>query len=304
MGSALLDAASRVHVERLRHLPDAAREFAVDGTVARRYGLHNAILDELIDAGLPHRVRPRGPLFDEADLKFLGLRLGTAKDYVRIFRTYADSVRWTENQEAVRVTVTVRWRWDMMPKEPVSFCGGDVAESGMVTSPSGVRTFSLLLSTKRRPLPKDVVVALEPMRSFEHYLLSDAARGDETLAHKTGLVDCTTGAAIVTGILLRSGFQARTRSGLWLASPLSAVHTWAEVLVNDEWLPVDPVFGAFVARFGTRSETEASTHIAASPIVALGLPPGGALFAGCNLMAASYMTRPDVPPDCFVPEQA
>jgi hypothetical protein len=241
-----------VLIERLRQLPETAREFALSADEAERlFGLDATTRARLLDAGLPARGLDGTLRFDVCDLHYAGLRLGTARAHLFTIRSWARSLTTLDAAPASRVHLRY------LPLLPES--RGEVAATVRRLDgrrmPATVRAREVVLDTTFEVPPGLTVPqsSLAPLvaglDALELCLLPAAAQTAE-LALRTGLSDCGVAAGIVLERCRTLGLAGRQAHGLILAAPCSTTHTWAEVLIAGEWTAVDPILLNLLHDFG------------------------------------------------------
>jgi hypothetical protein len=101
---------------------------------------------------------------------------------------------------------------------------------------------------------------MDELGALDFALLPDRARRDTTLIRRTGLADCTGLSLLVAEECRRRGIVARTGYGLLLAPPFANRHYWAEIQVDEHWVPVDPVLLATLGRWGVLDPAQWPAH--------------------------------------------
>jgi hypothetical protein len=238
---------------RLRQIPREADDYRVSAKDAlTRFGLGESELEALRHAGLHGRSPDGRDTYAPHDLHFIGLRRGLARDALAGIQLWRASLEQLVEAGQTRIHVTY------LPKVPDATgpVKGHVVLPGVLAHPVELRhlapaaEFTATLSANWPALPDDLAATMREVAGYEFCLLPDRLAGDTGLARQTGLSDCWTGSKLVVEACRRIGRRARIAHGLMVVLPFSSRHSWAEVEVDGEWTPVDPLFVELMRRWG------------------------------------------------------
>jgi hypothetical protein len=237
-------------VARLVAIPRTARQFTLSADQAgRRFRVAGQLLDLLESAGLAES-RDGMRYFDDSDLINVEFHCGGGPLTVSLRRFWPAILKRLPEPGPV----TYRIEYDVTCPDPGH--PGDCEYAVMV--PGGQRRIRV-----GRPAPEGPLTAFDVVRPTRWPALPDAARAvvdsvrdvafvrlprrrraiwDEfAFVRDTGLGDC----AVVAEMLVERGHACgvpmRLSYGLMLAPPFSLPHVWAEVRVDEVWVPVDPL---------------------------------------------------------------
>lgn len=245
-------------VDRLRRLPVADREWTVaDPEVEARYGLSMDTMVRLVAAGLPYIVRDGVSWFDDADLHYVGMRLGTAKSELLGPKILARVLRQAEAGPGA--WFTIRYIPQLEPGDErqgaLLLPGGEVRyvrlTGGVVAADV---TFNVRAVWPR--MDENLVAAINELGDYDWYKYHHRLIGDMRVARSTGLVECRQAATFLLDACLARGFDARLSHGLLLSSPYAVPHNWVEVRLDGVWTPLNPFLVSVVRQFGGEDSTQ------------------------------------------------
>jgi hypothetical protein len=237
-------------VARLTAIPRTARQFLLSAEHARRrYRVGIELLNLLESFGLSES-RDGVRYFDNTDLINVEFYRGGGPLTVSLRRFWPAMLKRLPDCGPV----TYQLEYDATCPDPGH--QGDCEYALMV--PGGQRTVRIAPSAEEEPLTRFAIE--RPTRWPE---LPEAARAvvdtvrdvkfvrlprrfahtwnDIEFVHTTGLGDCAAVAEILVERGNATGVRTRLAYGLMLAPPFSLPHVWAEVLVDEVWVPVDPL---------------------------------------------------------------
>jgi hypothetical protein len=247
-------------VHRLVRIPTYARRFAVSLPEAeRRYRIDAELARELIGVGLPHVPGPDGPLFDEHDMINLALCLRRRFPERTVMRYWADGLgrqpgeSRTYEVDYLAACPTPGHRGPcefqcFLPEGRERVCRGD-ADGG-----TPLLTVPVHLTNDWPELPEPVVDAVREIADVGFYRLPEAVRWDVGLLVRQRIGDCAAFTRYLVSEGTRRGLRMRAVLGLIVAAPYSTPHYWAEVCVDDRWVPVDPGLIRGMAQWGVLPE--------------------------------------------------
>ncbi|MEU8566863.1 hypothetical protein AB0C51_00610 [Streptomyces pathocidini] len=243
-------------VERVRRVPSQHREYVHDVATARRtHGIPEDLLKELLDVGLPHG-RANGTIaMDGLDLANVSFMLGLPSARAMALRGWATALRAARSEQAALYTLTVAPHClDPGCEKACEFSiapevAGHFGTDGEIDAVTGCVVHrraaggSVLLPDEMRALTAQLA-------SVEFHLLPPALQNDVGFLRSAQLADCPLAAEFLFREAGRRGFAARKSFGIFMAVPYSIPHMWIDLLVDGEWLPVDPLLLAMLASRG------------------------------------------------------
>ncbi|QKW06901.1 transglutaminase domain-containing protein [Streptomyces sp. NA04227] len=258
-------------VERLVPVPDKYREAKLGlAEACRELSVDQALLEELVAAGLPADETPEGLRFDYHDVMNLGLRSGTGRSLAELgerqcMRMAAgDPEKWLEKRTwRIRLTASCTnedcTSCTIEPRPAVpepELLGGTLIEwqpsNDNDTEPGSM--VAVLATVGARDTPRsDVVRQIHDdlygsllSGEYQYGWLPAGLRERPAEAAAAGAFDCVIAAWQMRTWAEQAGLEARTRRG-FLLGLVGVEHAWTEVLEEDRWLPLDPVL-AFLAQ--------------------------------------------------------
>lgn len=264
---------ARALVRRLLQVPMSLRRFTVTPAVAA--GMHRvdaALLELLVDAGLPAAGRDGDRLFDGYDIGNAALHLDRMSVQRRAIRTWGAALREGTGEPRARSLELVSTcpvpghagpcRYDVLQpggaRRRVEAAGEDEAELGSVVVPA---------PSPAPDLPDDVTGLLHELDGVDFFLLPEVIRWDHDLMWRTGMGDCGVIADWLVTEGRRRGRETRFSFGLLTASPYATPHCWADFRVDGRWVAVDPVLVRAMTRWGGLDGRNFPAHVSIDPIV-------------------------------------
>jgi hypothetical protein len=99
-------------------------------------------------------------------------------------------------------------------------------------------------------LPPEVLDLAAEVGRLEFTSLPIGLGFDLEFVRRTGLVDCAGAAYLLYKEAQQRGLPVRFSMGLVVVVPYASVHCWTEFLVEDTWVPVDPLMINALIRWG------------------------------------------------------
>jgi hypothetical protein len=233
-------------VERLRQIPDEARQFDVPPDRARlEFGIDDALARALVERGVPHAVANVGWLFAEVDLHYLTLRLGLKSSYRTAIGMWAEAL--ASSRARASAPVEIRYVALVPPGSEVEVLVPPGERRPVTTEPD--RTAVRVEATMRCAWPELDPAAREVLAeaaALDFCLLPESLELDAPFVQRTRLASCASAAQLIVRECTRRGVEARPAFGLLLGRPLATPRNWAEIRAGDDWVPVDPLLLATV----------------------------------------------------------
>lgn len=276
-----LDPAAATLLAKLCHIPDGHRRFSVSAEQATaEYQIPVGLLDDMRTGGMSARRLDGTWWYDSIDLLNIAMQLDIGSRRRTVLSWWLREVRRPHG-------ATVTYQLDFWPSCPApghpgpcrySFVGVEgrrVETTGMADHEHPAHSLTFEIPQQWPAIPPAVRGLLDEMTEITFLRLPVSLRWNTSFVHATGLGDCPAVAKILVERAVERGMQARFIGGRTLTPPFSAVHYWAEILIEDHWVPVDPVlitalqqwglcdpaewtrydtFGGIMARFSDRPE--------------------------------------------------
>lgn len=282
-------------IEQLRQIPEDARRFHCNESYARlHFGLDHETLGKLVDEGLPCARADRELCFEYGDLHYVGLRLGFGSTFLWAIRGWVASLELFARRSETRVAVAYlpQLGTELGPTTGmVRLPGGECRK---VSLENGKPAVEVKVSQRGGwpALPSAAAsIVADVADSISFCLLPVVLRGDTCLARRIGLADCLTSAHLIVEEWRDAGLEARVASGLLISLPYSTIHNWAELRIDDEWIPVDPLTLSLMRDFGELDGNGWPAHRSVGPLVArVGECPGTLIEAGDHEIPATFLT--------------
>ncbi|MGI5150983.1 transglutaminase domain-containing protein [Plantactinospora sp. CA-294935] len=252
-----LTAAAHI-VDCVRRVPDRYRSFteSVDRTI-RTHGIPPALLEYLVECGLPHRGTGADRRFHKDDLENIGL-------YMRLPCPRRTAMRWWSRAlNLVDVQVETTFAIEVVGDCPEPGHDGpcDIRLQPTLEESADEGTFEALrpghykLNLTRTPsryyFGGPYLEMIEEVRALEFHILPDELSTDLGFVRDTGLADCRLATRHLVEIATRRGIPARRACGGFIAIPYPIYHEWVEFEVDGEWLGADPFLLISMERWGT-----------------------------------------------------
>ncbi|MEU6021876.1 hypothetical protein [Micromonospora sp. NPDC047134] len=241
----------------IARVPDDYRSYTCGAWEARtQHGMSAELLERLTRAGLKYREVDGERRYDGLDLGNLSLHLGLSsvqRMAIRSWgRTWARCRRGT-GRHLVRYVPSCpdpghegpcryRFAWPGGQRRQVTL--------GPLDEPPAV----VLDSVPPPPapaIPDDLAELCHEIARLRFFLLAEPIRWDARFMRSTGISDCGGSSTLLLHGAKRLGYQTRRSFGLLLAEPFSTPHHWADIQIDGEWVPLDPMTMNALARWST-----------------------------------------------------
>jgi hypothetical protein len=235
---------------RLTAIPNAARSFDVTVAEANRlYPVAAQFLERIRDRGLAEGDGEAG-LFERTDLINVELCVGRGAATMSLRRFWTAMLKRAQAPDPVGYVVVYRAACPT-PGHP-----GDCEYSLLLpggrqevrAEPSASEQPIAQLRVERRTLwpelPEPVRAIVDELRDLTFVRLPwklERVLDELEFARRTGLGDCGTATKMLVKLGAERGVPVRKSFGLILAPPFSLRHYWPEVLVDDVWVPIEPL---------------------------------------------------------------
>jgi hypothetical protein len=234
-------------LHKLRRIPDGVREFDVPPEEAwAEYRMPPERLRAIVEAGLPVRGAGDAIRYDRSDLINVSLHLGIGP-WAHALRTFLPrALNRAVQGHTSTLGVTLRAVCPG-PGHPEPCRYEVLTQDGQVchTTPSGAPLSTPTVHFQTRPglpeLPAAVDRLAASVEDVDFVWLPESVREDLDFVRETGLGDCVAVSRLLVAEGRRHGLTLRTSYGLLVVVPQSIVHFWAEMDVEGQWVPIDPV---------------------------------------------------------------
>ena len=237
-------------IERISRVPHSTREFTVSPDDAMRiFGIDGTALARLANAGLPYEIVGNERKYDEADLHFVGLRLGTAEVALVAARLMAKTLVRLTGIGSARFRVAYTYR-GAAPGRAVVALPGDTSRELWAEPHAELAVVEAPTELNWPEVPPALSAVADAVGRLEWYRLRGDLVGDPDFSYATDLTECLAAAEIVRRRCVAEGYEARASWGLALAAPRSIPHAWTEVHLDGVWRPLDPFLLTLLRDFG------------------------------------------------------
>ncbi|MBE1582271.1 hypothetical protein ACFPOI_43860 [Nonomuraea angiospora] len=234
-------------VAKLLRVPDRWRDFQINHhRVTKGYRIGPALLEKLLDLGLPHRSVAGERMFDSLDLQNVSLDLRLPSFVWMGMRSWARILEETDRHGRLVMSVRITARCSE-PGHPgqcqfafdkrklADFAVGSLtkhnAQSYSVqASVSGTR---LCLGSVFEPIVKAA-------GEMTYHILPEPLGSDLTFFTDSGLADCHLGSLHLATVARQQEIPLRSATGYYIARPYPVRHAWVELEVNGERHAADP----------------------------------------------------------------
>ncbi|MGP3973927.1 hypothetical protein ACTWQF_07720 [Streptomyces sp. 8N114] len=245
-------------VDRILRVPDEHRTFAKDSAFAEQtWAIGPALLEALLDHGLPHRGDGDRRRFERTDLHNISTYLNLPSPYFKALTRKAQSMDEVARKGEQHIH-ELELRADCAEPGHTGECAfTTIPGLSRYSEPGSLRETTPGVFTVRAQLPSNSLVfdedrsdLLSLVADWELYVLPDGVIEDEGFSRETRLANCL----IPTRLLLREaerrGIRARHGAGLLVAPPFTTLHHWVEFELDGDWVPADPVLLTAFSRWG------------------------------------------------------
>jgi len=225
-------------------------------SVARLHRIPSVLLNDLLDAGLPHRGTGQDRQFDRLDLANISLWLGLPCAQRQVMRWWSKAMASAAPGQELRFRVGIAGACPSpghdggceFALEPQFEMAVDAFPPTTVSP--GSYTLDVSLRSEERYFDQLFDALIEPASRLWFHYLPDALSRDLGFVTDTGLADCHLATRHLVGLAQGLGLPVRQASGYFLTPPYGTVHFWPEFHVNDQWWPADPFMLTSLARWG------------------------------------------------------
>jgi hypothetical protein len=260
-------------ITKLRRVPDEARLFVRSAAWAwALLRIHPDLLAFLVRHGMPHRLVGSEPQFDRFDLLNCAMQLGLGPLARSAHRFWPAALR----RAATGVRTT--YRLDFVPRCPqpghggechyvLALPGGEIVERRMPAGESPSVTVLVSPRVVWPEVPAHLHDLLSSAGDLRFMMLPEDLRRDVGFLRASGLADCAGSTVLLADEARARGVTVRTSYGYIIAPPFAVEHSWAEVRVEDTWVPIDPVLICTMLSWGVLDPREWHPYRSVGPIL-------------------------------------
>ncbi len=234
-------------LDKLARIPAEARVFDTTASAARRrYGISPDVLGSLSDHGFPVSYEDGQARYEESDLVNLSLQLKRGSIYRTLTRYWPRALAKLDDAERVGYQLGY-----------VAECPGDgqgtccfrllTPDRGYVdlrrTPQDSGRLYSteIFLPSVWPELPRTACALVESVGDLELFWLPQALRTDVDFMRHSCLANCRGVSQILLAEGAKRGIPVRLAWGLLMPPPFAMTHQWAEIDVDGQPIPIDPL---------------------------------------------------------------
>jgi hypothetical protein len=233
-------------MSRVKQIPDSFRDFRVSaGTAANVFGVHEPLMRELLDNGLPHRNTGEDPLLDRRDLENIGLDLGLVcpqRTAMRWWSRCLEECLPGVNRDC-SIVITLECPSPGHPGECDTRIGPpllEYADHGYERLGDNAYQVNLSLTPAVDLFGKAYEPLIEEIRQAYFHILPDELGLDFGFFEATGLAECRLAALHFARVGRKQGIPVRSAAGLIALAPYPVGHHWLEFQMHGEWVAADP----------------------------------------------------------------
>jgi hypothetical protein len=261
-------------IAKLHVIPDPARDFTSELTEATNIlRIPLKVIDMLTGLGFPHRGHGADRKFDRCDLRSAMLHLGCGSMGMSMRRFWPTALNHRPKGNSSRYEIT--FLSDCTDPREADNCevlfflpGGYVRANERTPSRTASQRLTVdipaewpELGSRERDLIDSVAGGLEFM------WLPEALRGDDEFMRRTGMGDCLGVAEILSATAADRGLAVRPSYGLIITPPFCATHYWADIMMDERWVPIDPLLIKAMINWGALRSPEWDIYRSPGPAV-------------------------------------
>lgn len=241
------DAGASRFLEIVAMMPPGSRTFTVPrADVPRSFGLSAELLAQMMSLGLPSAIIDGVAHFERTDLVNMSLQLRTGTRYRTIGRFWPRALSALEGKQRAGYKVSYIASCPLQNHTGCRFRvltprGSWLERDGRLAHSGPVYSSDVWLSCQWPELPAIAREIADIAEKFELTWLPPAIRTDTDFMQNTGLANCLGMSRILAAEGRKRGVQARSVFGLLTSPPYGSVHFWAEIKIENMWIPIDPI---------------------------------------------------------------
>ncbi|WP_329325137.1 transglutaminase domain-containing protein [[Kitasatospora] papulosa] len=211
----------------------------------RDYGIGPELLRQLRALGLPSIGEGALELFDGLDLSSVSLHLGLPSVRRFVLSLWPRTLRQMRaGPVAYTVTVDATCPTPQHPGKCRYLVATGEEEGKLVISDTprvNVASFDIDVEETPRPVPNVLRSLVDDFSDVQFYLLPLALQSETEFMARERIATCELFSIAVMEEAQNRGFEARLSFGVVIAAPYSQSHSWVEILVDGEWIKIDPL---------------------------------------------------------------
>jgi transglutaminase superfamily protein len=271
-------------IAKIVKIPDNVRRFEVPADHAvTQFRVSLELQDELLAAGMPSIRRGGVRYFDNTDLLNVSLHLDIRSRQRKLLGWWARELERPYGESATyRVDYLVGCpQWDHQGACTFNVLRPGSTELSRTEYTSDDRgseaRYSRIFTLRRNwpPLPPAVREIIDHgTRGISFMQVQHPIRWDISFIQREKVADCGGIAKILFAEATSRGIPARLAYGVALTPPIAVPHFWSEFLVDDIWVPVDPLFIEAIIEWGILNKDRWNRYESLGGILA-GMAPWG-----------------------------
>ena len=258
-------------VGRALEFPDRLRVFDLDVEhAARRYRIPRDVLARLIELGMPSRGTVEHLLVDRLDIENVAIELPVPSPQRSVMRGWAAAIERSASQPENSYTIQIRvdcanpehGRRCDLAIDPVLLAAAERCE----TLSHGVFRAVFAARPRYRPVSSliDAVADMAQELTFRVIERNSPPRQNGPIGR---FADCRTATSYIADRCRAEGIPARAQTGLLVITPFPMPHYWIEVLVDEEWVAIDPFMVKSLVEWGILDGSQWSIGRTLSPVL-------------------------------------
>ncbi len=231
-------------IQRLKQIPDKYRKFTINAEGAKRsYSLKPDLLNQFVCLGLPKSENVSEIVYDEFDLNNISLHFKIPSLQRMAMRSWSSMLRRSEVAKRIPVEISiVPEKTDTLEKSLYKVLlphKGRVEIEGTPGEP--IAEFVEKTASVFPEFPIEIKELIRDINDLDFFMLPEETRWDVDFIRETKMSECGGASKLLLLKAKEKKIQARQRFGLLMAQPYSTGHYWVEFLVEDTWVPADPL---------------------------------------------------------------
>jgi hypothetical protein len=231
-------------IQRLSRIPDKYRKFSIGAEGARRsYGIKEELLNEFARLGLSKKNGGKDALYDVYDLNNISLHFKIPSLQRMAMRSWSSMLRRSEVTAEISAEISfVPEKTEAMEQCLYKILLPQKGRVEMMGTP-GESVIEIIEKTRSNwpAFPPEIKDLLAQIDDLDFFMLPEQIRWDVDFINETKMSECGGASKQLILKAKERNIPARQRFGLLVAQPYSTGHYWVELLVNDVWVPADPL---------------------------------------------------------------
>ncbi len=237
-------------IDQIRQIPDQYRNFTINEKEAySRYGVHRDLFKFILQHNFPSKDHETGLYMDAYDLSNLSLHLKLSSIQRMAMRSWGSLLKKSIDTDKITVDLSYVVEPEFLNgildniEQPLEFTlltpEGKISTTGMcgVT----LKEYRLNMKSKWPAFTPEQKLILDEITEFEFFMLPEQVRWNLDFINSTHLSECGGASKYAWHRAKELGIEARQCFGLLIATPYSTGHFWTEFMIDEQWVPADPL---------------------------------------------------------------